>query len=65
MDECDYQAMIELREKTGIHRFLIVWPYNGVRLTGHPSDEDFRRQEEKIRAIRKNGSVRNFAHICF
>ena len=53
MDECNYQARIELREKTGIHRFLIVGPYNGVRLTGYPSDEDFRRQEEKIRAIRE------------
>ena len=53
IDENDYQAMIDLKEKTGIHRFLIVGIYNGIRITGYPSDEDFRKLGEKIRAIRE------------
>ena len=53
IDENDYQAMIELKEKTGIHRFLIVGIYNGVRITGYPSDEDFVALAEKIRIIKE------------
>ena len=53
IDENDYQAMIELKEKTGIHRFLIVGIYNGVRITGYPSDEDFAALAEKIRIIKE------------
>ncbi|MBE6356218.1 MAG: hypothetical protein E7058_03795 [Lentisphaerae bacterium] len=53
IDENDYQAMIDLKEKNGIHRFLIVGIYNGIRITGYPSDEDFRKLGEKIRAIRE------------
>lgn len=53
VDENDYQAMIELKEKTGIHRFLMVGLYNGIRITGYPSDEDFVRFAEKLRKVKE------------
>ena len=53
VDENDYQAMIELKERTGIHRFLMIGLPTGTRITGYPSDEDFIKFAEKLRLIKE------------
>ena len=53
IDENDYQAMIDLKEKTGIHRFLMIGLNTGTRITGYPSDDDFIKFAEKLRFIKE------------
>ncbi|MBO7741584.1 MAG: hypothetical protein J6S21_03435 [Victivallales bacterium] len=49
----DLRRMLEVKERTGIHRFMVVGIHCGMRMIGPPPDEEYARFGELLRSLRE------------